>query len=235
MADKQYGATSALGYVLHLTNGLLLKFGITNSEDFVNNEDLGFQEGGDGKAEADGHTRGETLDGGIEVALNTSEVDNLVELLINLMPCHAHDAAVHVDILPCGHLGVEASADLKKGGDASTVGDMANGGGGDMAEELQQSAFAGTVLTDDADDIALLDLERDVLQGPNIVTVALCRAVVDLANLEIGVLTAQNGSLPPAVDVVLQGAGAYEAKAVLLADIIKMDGNVLFHCILAYV
>ncbi len=98
---------------------------------------------------------------------------------------------------------------------------MAGGGSGDMAEELQKGALAGTVLTDDTDDIALLDLERNVLQSPDIVTVALGRAVVDLANLEIGVFFAEDGGLPPTVEVVLQGAGADEAEAVLLADIFK--------------
>ena len=90
-----------------------------------------------------------------------------------------------------------------------------------MAEELQQGALASTVLADDADDIALLDLERDVLQGPDIVAGALGRAVVDLADFQIGVLTAEDGGLPPAVEVVLEGSGADKAEAVLLADIFK--------------
>lgn len=98
---------------------------------------------------------------------------------------------------------------------------MAGGGGGDMAEELQQGTLAGTVLADNADDVALFDLERDVLQGPDIVAVALGRAVVDLANLKIGVFFAEDAGLEPAVQVVLQGAGADEAEAVLLADIFK--------------
>lgn len=86
----------------------------------------------------------------------------------------SHDAAIHIDILTGGHLVMEAGADLQKGGDAATVGDMAGG-----------------------------------------------RAVVDLADLQVGVLTAHNGGLPPAVDVVLEGTCANQAEAVLLADVIK--------------
>lgn len=90
-----------------------------------------------------------------------------------------------------------------------------------MAEELQQGALASTVLTDDADDVALLDLERDVLQCPDIITVALGGTVIDLTNLEIGVFLAEDAGLEPAVEVVLQGACADETEAVLLADGVK--------------
>ena len=106
---------------------------------------------------------------------------------------------------------------------------MASGGGSDVAEELQQGALAGSVLADDADDVALLDLERDVIQGPDIVAVALGRAVVDLADLLIGVLTAEDGGLPPAVEVVLETACADKAEAVLLADAVKFYSYVFVH------
>ena len=106
---------------------------------------------------------------------------------------------------------------------------MACGGGGDMTEELQQGALASTVLADDADDVALLDLERDVLQGPDIVAMALGASVVHLANLQVGVLAAHNGGLPPAIEVVLEGSGADKAEAVLLADIVEFSSYVFVH------
>ena len=116
---------------------------------------------------------------------------------------------------------MEAGANLQQAGDAATGLDAAGGGGGDAAEELQQGALAGTVLTDNADNIALLDLEVDVLQGPDVLTAALLRAVVGLANLQVGVLPTKDIHRPPPVQVVGDGAGGHQAQAVLLADVFK--------------
>ena len=46
--------------------------------------------------------------------------------------------------------------------------DAARGRLGDAAEDLQQRALARAVAADDADDLALLDLEGDVLQRPEL-------------------------------------------------------------------
>ena len=97
-------------YVLAFV-GLLA--GIANGENFIDNENLWFQESSYGEAEADGHTRGETLDRGVEVTFDASKINNLVELTGNLSLGHAHDAAVHIDILSCGHLRVETGANLQ--------------------------------------------------------------------------------------------------------------------------
>lgn len=124
---------------------------------------------------------------------------------------------------------MEAGADLEEGGDSAPIGDMTSAGGGDMAEEFQKGALAGTILADDADDIALLYLEGDIFQCPDIVGGAFLTAVVDFAYLEVGVFLTEDAGLPPAVDVVLEAAGADKAKAVLLADAIKLYCNVFIH------
>ena len=85
------------------------------------------------------------------------------------MAGHAHDAAVHVDVLAGGHLWMEAGAHFKEGGDASAVADVAGAGSGDVREELQEGALACSVLADDAYHVALLYLERDVFQCPDVV------------------------------------------------------------------
>lgn len=118
------------------------------------------------------------------------------------MARHAHDAAVHVDVLASGHLGVEAGAYLKEGGYTSAVADVACAGGGDVAEEFQEGALSGSVLAYDAYHVALLYLERDVLQCPDVVGVSFGGAVVDFAYLEVGVFFAEDAGLPPAIEVV---------------------------------
>ena len=79
---------------------------------------------------------------------------------------HAQDRAVHVDVFAAGQLGVEAGADLQQAGDPAADDGPAGGRFGDAAEDLQQRALARPVAADDADDLALVDLERDVLEGP---------------------------------------------------------------------
>ena len=116
---------------------------------------------------------------------------------------------------------MEAGADFEEGGDAASVADVACGWGGDMAEELEEGGLAGAVLADDADDVALLDLEVDVLECPYVVAVALGGAVVGLADLEVWVFLAEDGGLPPAVEVVGEGAGADAPEAVHLTDVLE--------------
>lgn len=82
---------------------------------------------------------------------------------------------------------MEAGAYLEQGADTATGTDDAGGRGGNAGEELQKGRFACSVLTDDAYDIALLDIESDVAQGPNEIGGASLTTVVGLAYLEIRV------------------------------------------------
>lgn len=221
MTDEQHRSPSPLTDFLHLPNCFLLELGITDGEDFIYYKDLGVEVGGDGEAEADGHTAAVAFDGGVDITLAAGEVDDFVEFAGNLGLSHAHDGTVHVDILTAGHLGVEAGADLKQGGNAATGLDAASGRGGDTGEELQQRGFAGTILADDANDVALLDLEVDVLQCPDILALTLMGAVVSLTNLQVGIFTAEYVHGPPAVQVMADGAGGDQPQAVLLSYILK--------------
>ena len=100
---------------------------------------------------------------------------------------------------------------------------MASGGGSDVAEELQQGALAGTVLADDADDVALLDLEVDVAEGPDVFGGAFGGTVVGLADLEIRILLAEDVGDPETADVVAQGLGGYQTKSVLFAHMTEFN------------
>ena len=134
---------------------------------------------------------------------------------------HAHDGAIHVDVLTAGKLGVEAGADFEEGGDAALILDAAGARRGDVGEELQEGALAGAVLADDAENLALLYFERDITESPDVIGVAFGGAVVGLADLEVRILLAEDGHLPPAVEVVTEGAGADTAEAVHLTDVLE--------------
>ena len=209
MAHEQHCSAFAAAYVLHLADGLLLEFGVAHGKHFVHHQYFGFQVRSDGESEADGHAAAVALHGGVQVAFASAEVHDLVELAGDFATAHAHDGAVHVDVLAAGHFRVESGAHFEEARDAALGADCAGSGGGHAAEQLEEGALAGAVPADDAHDVALFHLEVDVLQGPHVVAVALVRAVVRFAHLEVGVIAAQHLGLPEPVQVVAERPGAH--------------------------
>ena len=61
---------------------------------------------------------------------------------------------------------MKARADLEEGTDPAPHDDLALGRVGDPGEDLEERALAGTISPDDAEDLAALDLEVDVFEGP---------------------------------------------------------------------
>jgi hypothetical protein len=114
MAYEQYGSATVFRYIVHLADGTFLELGVTDGEDLVNDEDFGFEEGGDGEAETDCHTGTIAFYRSVDVFLYAGELDDIVELALDLMLCHAEDGTVHVYVLLAGELSVETGADLKE-------------------------------------------------------------------------------------------------------------------------
>ena len=209
MAHEQHGPAFAAADILHLADGLLLEFGIAHGEYFVHHQYFGFQVRSDGEPEAHRHAAAVALHGGVQVAFAATEVHDFVKLAGDFRAAHAHDGAVHVDVLAAGHLRVESGAHFEEARDAAPCADGAGGGGGHAAQQLEECALAGAVPADDAHDVALFHLEVDVLQCPHVFACALVRAVVHFAHLEVGVLAAQHLGLPEPVQVVAERPGAH--------------------------
>ena len=221
MTNEEDCSALALGNVFHLADGFLLELGIADGEDFVHDEDLRFEEGCYGEAKTDSHTRGLTLHRGVDIPFAAAEVNDLIELGLDLGAAHAQDSSVHEDILPSRHLAMEACADFQQGAYTAVGTDCAGGRASDAAQEFQEGRFAGAVLADDADDVALLDLEVDVAERPDILGVAFGGTVVGLADLKVRVLLAEDVGDPEAADIVAQGLSGDQAEAVLLRYVIK--------------
>lgn len=79
--------------------------------------------------------------------------------------------------------------------------DPASGWRSDLREDLKQRALARAILADDAHDIALLDLEVDILERPDEIGICMLGAVIDLSDLQIRIFLAADGG-PPAVQVL---------------------------------
>jgi hypothetical protein len=69
----------------HLAEALLLELGVADGEDLVDDEDFGFEMGGDGDGEADIHAAGITLDWRVEESLDLGKFDDFVEFAADLV------------------------------------------------------------------------------------------------------------------------------------------------------
>ena len=105
------------------------------------------------------------------VSRNSSISENSTissNLLDDLGARHAQNGAVEEDVLPSGEFLMKSGADLQEARDPAIDADSTLGGNGDAAQNFQQRALAGAVAADDADHFALLDAERNILQGPKV-------------------------------------------------------------------
>lgn len=138
VADEEDGAAFLVGGFVHAVEALALEVGVADGEDFVHDEDVGVEVGGDGESQADVHAAGVALDGRVDEFADLREFDDLVEFFPHFRPGHAEDGAIQVDVFPTGQLTVKAGAYFEEAGDAAVQFDRAFGGGGDLAEELEQ-------------------------------------------------------------------------------------------------
>lgn len=166
VADEEDGAAGA-GDFLHFAEAFLLEGGVADGEDFVDEEDFGFEMGGDGEGEAHAHAAAVMLERRVDEALDFGKGDDLVEFADDFGFAHAEDGSAEEDVFAAGELRMEAGADFEKAGDAAVEFGVSHGGAGDAREQLEQRGFAGAVSADQADDFALLDFEGNVADGPD--------------------------------------------------------------------
>ena len=172
VADEEDGAAVAADLV-HLAQAFLLESRISDREHLVDDKDFGLEVGSDGESQPHVHAARVALDGRVEELLDLGEVDDLVKLPGDLPPRHAQDRAVEIDVLAARQLGMKAGADLEQTADPSVETDLAPGRLGDPAQDLQQSRLAGAVAADDPDDLPWLDIEGNIIEGSEIIGVAI--------------------------------------------------------------
>jgi len=174
----------------------------------------------DRKGQTHIHPAGIALDGGVNELLDPGEVHDLVELAGHLLAGHPQDGAVEIDVLAPGQFGMEPGPDFEQAGDASLDPDPAAGGRGDAREYLEQGAFPCAVAPDDAQYFSLLDGERDILQRPDLFSIAV--VMIGFANLKqwIGLATRPG---PPHIQVVRKSPRAKLAQAIDFREILDRN------------
>ena len=104
--------------------------------------------------------------GSLDKLLQFGEGDNLVKLALDLRAPHPENCAAQENVLASGEVGMKTGADFEQAADPSAEFNFAGGRPGDARKNFQQCRFAGAVVTDDADQFALADLQIDVVERP---------------------------------------------------------------------
>ena len=90
MTDHENRATLATE-LLDLLRALALECLVADREDFVDQQDLRFDVGGNRKSESHDHARREILDWCVDELFKTSELNDAVELGVDFLLRHAQD------------------------------------------------------------------------------------------------------------------------------------------------
>src|ERR1700731_3446410 len=106
------------------------------------------------------------LDRRVEEFLDLGEGDDLVEFAFDLDAAHAEDRAVQENVFSTSQFGMKSGANLEQSGHTASKRHPPSRRFGDAAQDLEQRAFACAVATDNAEDLASLDLEADILERP---------------------------------------------------------------------
>src|SRR5690242_3139460 len=113
VTDKQHRAPRATNGV-HLAQTFSLESLVTNRKDLIDDKDVWLEMSRYTKGQTHVHPAGVSLDGRVEKSLDLGESDDLVEFTGNLLTGHTEDAAVQVNVLTTGKLGMKARADFQQ-------------------------------------------------------------------------------------------------------------------------
>ena len=141
---------------------------IAAAEPLVDEEQIGVEAGVDREAESAPHPGAVGADGGVELLVKVGEGRDRYCLGHGVGNRHAIQGQLHADVLPAGLLRAENSPLIDAADFVGRQADRAGGGEDDPRHEVHQRALASAVVTDDADHLAGIDPQVDVLQRPKL-------------------------------------------------------------------
>ena len=154
VGDEEHGPTGA-AELLHPPEAAALELGVPDREHLVDEHDLRLEVRGDGEREPHVHPARVALDRRVDEPLDTGELDDRVEALVDLAALHPEDRAVQVDVLATRELGMEARPDLEQAADAAADLDAPARGGRDPREHLEQGRLPAPFRPMTPSDLAL--------------------------------------------------------------------------------
>ena len=164
-------------------HALLRERRVADREHLVDEHDVGVGLDHHREREPHHHPRRVVLQLEVGELAQLGEVEHRVEPPPRLAPAEPHHHAVEHDVLARGQLRVEADAELDERRQPSRDPDAPGVGAVDARHDLQQRALARAVAPDDAEELALVHVERDPPQRLQL-AVAAARERVQRALLE---------------------------------------------------
>jgi hypothetical protein len=165
MSDKDDGAAGA-GDIAHFAEAFFLEIDVADGEDFIDEENFRFEMSGNGESEADIHAGGVVLDWSVDEFFELGEGDDFVEFGGDFAARHAENGSGEKSVFASGELGMKASADFKERADAAADFSESGSGASDAGEKLEKSGLAGAVASDEAEDFAFVNFERNIAESP---------------------------------------------------------------------
>src|SRR5208283_732474 len=187
-----------------------LEVDVANGEDFIHQENLRLEVGGNGKGQAHIHAAGIMFYGRINEFFQLRESHVFIELARYFALAHSLNRAAQVGILSAGEFRVEPGADFEQAPDTPVNFRPARRGLRDARKNLEQSGLAGAVPADEAKNFALANLQGNILEGPE---GFLVRAAEER----------EGRTESPRDGIAQQAAGSLQATAVALADSRSLD------------
>ena len=144
---------------------LLLERRVAGTDALVDQQNIVVCGGRDRKGQPREHAGGIGAHRQRQEIAELGEFRDIVELGRNLAPAHAHHAAAQINVLDAGRFrvhpggGVEQRADVPLDGDCAAVRLI------DAGEHTQERRLARTVMADQADAVAIVDLKVEAIDG----------------------------------------------------------------------
>ena len=137
---------------IHGVEAFALKARVAYSQNLINDEDIGIEMGGHGKAQAQAHAGRVALDRCIQELCHAGKFNHRVQLGGDLAVFHAQYGAVQIDVLTASEFFMKARAHFEKRSDAARHVDFTGSGIGDFGQHFEKRALSGAIAPDDAHD-----------------------------------------------------------------------------------
>ncbi len=168
LLDRMGDEHDRLAFVVparELAEAAVLEGAVADGERLVDEQDVRVGLDADGEGETGAHTRREVAKGHLTEARDAGELEHRLGPRLDPGPLDAEHDAAEGDVGARREVGVEADAELDHRSDASADVDRPRVDRVDVGEQADQRALAGAVGADDAEELALLDVEGDPVEN----------------------------------------------------------------------
>src|SRR4051812_36319148 len=188
--------------LVELRVALPLEVLVADREDLIDEQHIRIDERRDRERETHVHARRVRLHRCIEEVTELREAVDLRQEALGVLAREPEERRVQEDVLATGEVGMESRAELEERGHAALDVDGPGRRPRRAGDELEERRLPGSVRADDAERLARLDSERDVLQR--------------FEDLRRRVLAEQG---------LFEGPPALPAHAVRLRNVVRADGR----------